>query len=133
MFLYKILITIIIFSAVLLCSAVISGCGTFSVQETVVYQRADSYPKWDNSNCIVRDYPSVGISPIFLIENGRLFLRVQRNYPRLGLVMVVDHEVWNEKKIAELKAANSRFGEFLPDPKKRNGGIRWIEETEQNP
>lgn len=66
-------------------------------------------------------------SPLFIVDNNELFLRIQRTYPEYNLYTVVENEIWDENKLNQIKE-NRDIQNMLPDPKDINGGINWITE-----
>jgi hypothetical protein len=74
----------------------------------------------------VIEFGSEAEVPLFLVDDGRLYLKVQVTQARHGLYMEVDVPHWDVEMLAALIARHPEIRSLLPDPGSPTGGIKWI-------
>jgi hypothetical protein len=64
--------------------------------------------------------------PLYLVEDGRLYLRLQISQTFFLFDVRVDSLRWNAAMLAELVRQHPEMRMMLPDPEASDGGVRWL-------
>ncbi|MGH6880066.1 MAG: hypothetical protein ACREFM_04050 [Hypericibacter sp.] len=72
------------------------------------------------------DFEPYARVPLYLVEDGRLYLRSQTSQAFQPFDVRVDSMHWNAAMLTELVRQHPELRTLLPDPDAPGGGIRWF-------
>jgi hypothetical protein len=85
--------------------------------------------KWQQSSLIQLKVGRDQATALFAIVHKELFLEIQSTWPEWFLYTRVHQPRWDIDAIQELLKKNPELAGMLPDPKRRDGGIKWLLST----
>lgn len=111
-------------------SASCSAQPTGTAVKRAIYQSAQAPQKWAAASLLKKDYAIESDPPLYLLEDGHLYLLLQVTWPGTGLATEVRHQNWTSEKVTRVFASGAER-KLLPNPSMDSGGIAWIEGTAQ--
>lgn len=95
-------------------------------EETGLFQSVYAEKRMDMSD--VKSKTNSTELPLFIIEDEKLYLKVQSTRNKWNLYTEVSYPIWTSLEINKLQIDNPEIIKLFPSPSAKNCGIEWITE-----
>lgn len=71
-------------------------------------------------------------TPDHVVDNGKLYLRVQTTRPTAFLVTWVGGDRWDLARVKQFRRDHPELESYWPDPNREDGGLTWLDPSNAN-